>query len=476
MTNKLLVTIALICCASLAHAQRVSSGGGSGGLSSITFPQTVGGVTHSGGIPYLDSTTSLSSSNTLTLNSLLVGGGAGGAPSSVTTGLNVLTTLAAAINSAGGIIAPVPATPGDIAIYNGTNWVIFSGNAGSAKYFQEAGGIPTWTSSPSAGVTSYSETCPPTSPSGGDIVNNNGIFVLNENGTYASTMADCGSALKFTLTTSATYTLPAPSTGFYPAAITNVPSSTNPLTIATSSGNICSSVCSPTYSLAIGKTISLYPAGTNYYVSDSSNFSLPPLNIGYISGKWSTTAINYVPAAGGNWTAGVVHCDPYIVSPPGITAKAIGVYVSTPDASNYISMAIYSNGPSGYPLNLIDSIGTTGLSPSSAGGLSGTLSNTTDFLSPGAVWTCVIYNSATVVINGSGLGAISVTGSSTVAGAIGASSAGNTGYACTGGNSGCGPAWTAGSGSSYTWPSSFTPSWGTLNNGSQAPAVVLQAN
>jgi hypothetical protein len=50
-------------------------------LTSITFPQTVAGTVNSGGIPYFDSTTDMSSSATLTANCLIRGGGAGVAPS-----------------------------------------------------------------------------------------------------------------------------------------------------------------------------------------------------------------------------------------------------------------------------------------------------------------------------------------------------------------------------------------------------------
>src|SRR6516162_9675403 len=49
-----------------------------------TYPQTVAGVTTSGGVPYFSSTTVLSSSGLLTAGAPVLGGGAGGAPTSGT--------------------------------------------------------------------------------------------------------------------------------------------------------------------------------------------------------------------------------------------------------------------------------------------------------------------------------------------------------------------------------------------------------
>lgn len=69
------------------------SGGGTG-LTSGT----------SGGIPYYNSTSTMTPSALLASNALMVGGGAGAAPSTVTTGTGILTALAANVGSAG---APV---------------------------------------------------------------------------------------------------------------------------------------------------------------------------------------------------------------------------------------------------------------------------------------------------------------------------------------------------------------------------------
>lgn len=69
----------------------------------VTVDQGGTGLTSgtSGGIPYFSSTTAMGSSGALAANALVVGGGAGVAPSTVTTGANVLTALGVAVGSSG---------------------------------------------------------------------------------------------------------------------------------------------------------------------------------------------------------------------------------------------------------------------------------------------------------------------------------------------------------------------------------------
>ena len=64
-----------------------------------TLALTVAGT--SGGVPYFSSGTTWASSGALAANALVVGGGAGAAPSTVTTGANVLTALGVAVGSSG---------------------------------------------------------------------------------------------------------------------------------------------------------------------------------------------------------------------------------------------------------------------------------------------------------------------------------------------------------------------------------------
>lgn len=79
-------------------------------LSGISFPQTVAGTVTSGGIPYFNSTTQMSSSALLVANAIVIGGGAGTAPATTTTGTGVVTAIGNAVNAAGGLATSAVAT------------------------------------------------------------------------------------------------------------------------------------------------------------------------------------------------------------------------------------------------------------------------------------------------------------------------------------------------------------------------------
>ena len=64
----------------------------------------------SGGVPYYSSTSTIASSAALAANALLVGGGAGAAPLSITTGTGVTTALGFAANTASGGITTIDGT------------------------------------------------------------------------------------------------------------------------------------------------------------------------------------------------------------------------------------------------------------------------------------------------------------------------------------------------------------------------------
>ncbi len=85
----------------------VTSVGFTGGLISVANPTTTPALTvagTSGGIPYFSGASTWASSAALAANSLMVGGGAGASPLTVTTGAGVLTALAAAPNASGGFL------------------------------------------------------------------------------------------------------------------------------------------------------------------------------------------------------------------------------------------------------------------------------------------------------------------------------------------------------------------------------------
>jgi hypothetical protein len=103
-----------------------ANGSGGGGVSSVSFtgglisvgtPTTTPALTvagTSGGIPFFDSTSSWASSALLAANAIVVGGGAGVAPSTVTTNATVLTALGATPTGSGGIVlvtSPALVTP-----------------------------------------------------------------------------------------------------------------------------------------------------------------------------------------------------------------------------------------------------------------------------------------------------------------------------------------------------------------------------
>jgi len=77
-------------------------------LSGTALPVANGGTGltsgTSGGVPYYSASGTLTSSAALAASALVVGGGAGVAPSTVTTGSGVLTALAAAANAAAGLV------------------------------------------------------------------------------------------------------------------------------------------------------------------------------------------------------------------------------------------------------------------------------------------------------------------------------------------------------------------------------------
>jgi len=85
----------------------VTSVGWTGGIVSVANPTTTPAFTiagTSGGIPYFSSGTTWASSAALAANAIVIGGGAGTAPATTTTGTGVLTALGNTTNAASGIV------------------------------------------------------------------------------------------------------------------------------------------------------------------------------------------------------------------------------------------------------------------------------------------------------------------------------------------------------------------------------------
>ena len=104
--------------------------GGSPITTSGTLALTVAGT--SGGIPYFSSGTTWASSGALTANALVIGGGAGVAPSTTTTGTGVLTALGVNVGSAGAFVTFNGAlgTPSSGTLTNATGLPISTGVSG----------------------------------------------------------------------------------------------------------------------------------------------------------------------------------------------------------------------------------------------------------------------------------------------------------------------------------------------------------
>jgi len=142
-----------------------TGGGGGGGVSSVgatftgglisisgspitssgTLGFTVAGT--SGGIPYFSSASAWASSGVLTANALMVGGGAGAAPATVTTGTGVLTALGVNVGSVGAFVTNGGAlgTPSSGTLTNATGLPIVGGTTGTLSVARGGTGQTTYT-------------------------------------------------------------------------------------------------------------------------------------------------------------------------------------------------------------------------------------------------------------------------------------------------------------------------------------------
>jgi len=132
-----------------------------GGVVSVATPTTTPAFTvagTSGGIPYFSSASTWATSAALAANALVVGGGAAVAPSTVTTGTNVLTALGVNVGTAGAVVVNggVLGTPtsGTVTNLTGTASININGTVGATT--PAAGAFTTLSASSTVSGTGFS--------------------------------------------------------------------------------------------------------------------------------------------------------------------------------------------------------------------------------------------------------------------------------------------------------------------------------
>lgn len=197
--------------------------------SSGTLALTVAGT--SGGIPYFSSASTWATSAALAANSLVVGGGAGAAPATVTTGTGVVTALGVNTGTAGAFVVNGGAlgTPssGTATNLSGTAASLTAGTATNIAG-GTAGQIPRQTGAGATGFTTA--TFPATAGASGNVLTSDGTNWSSEAPAAGGVTSITGTANQITVTGTTTPTLSIPTNPTLPGYTTSnafVPSSSS---------------------------------------------------------------------------------------------------------------------------------------------------------------------------------------------------------------------------------------------------------